>query len=304
MRDATKWGAKYARPAIFRYCVAFAAVALAAALRVSLAPFLVWKAPFAFFALAILFSALYCGRGPGLTATLLSVLCSAYLMVEPRFDFRAVEAADAANLLQFAMVGAAASFLGGQLRNSYARNRRHEDRFRTIANTVPQFLWTAGPDGMCDFLNARFYEYSGVEPTAVPGPGWFACVHPDDMQDLDRFRTKVFASGIDTSGEFRIRRHDGVYHWFETRVMVSRDASGRAVKWFGSNSDIQEARDLREATRVERERFAQIVTTTPGAICQFALRPDGSTALPFASPALREIFDLNPADVAEDASLI
>src|ERR1700722_748286 len=93
MRNATKWSAKHGRTAVFRYCVAFAAVALALALRVSLDPFLVWKTPFAFFALAILFSALYCGRGPGLTATLLSVLSGVYLLLEPRFDFRAVAAA-------------------------------------------------------------------------------------------------------------------------------------------------------------------------------------------------------------------
>ena len=297
MRDATNWSSEHARSAVFRYGVPFAAVALATALRVWVDPLLVWKAPFVFFALAILFSALCCGRVSGLTATLLSVLASAYLLLEPRFDFRAVEGADAANLLQFAMVGIAASFLGHQPRNRSARNRRREDRFRTIANTVPHFLWTAGPDGNCDFMNDRFYEYSGAEPAAVPGPGWFAYVHPDDMQDLHRFRTKIFGSGGDASGEFRIRRHDGVYRWFETRVVVSRDDSGRPAKWFGSNSEIQEARDL-------RERFAHIVATAPGAICQLVLRPDGSAALPFAGPALREIFDVNPADVAEDASLI
>src|SRR5580658_9104338 len=109
MRDATRWSSEHARSAVFRYCVPFGAVALAAVLRVSLDPLLVWKTPFAFFALAILFSALYCGRGPGLTATLLSVLADADLLLEPRFDFRAVEAADAANLLLFAIVGAAAS---------------------------------------------------------------------------------------------------------------------------------------------------------------------------------------------------
>ena len=99
-------------------------------------------------------------------------------------------------------------------------------------------------------MNDRFYEYSGADPAEVPGPGWFAYVHPDDIQDLLRFRTKTFASGSDGSGEFRIRRRDLLpITGLETRVVVSRDESGRAVKWFGSNSDIREARDSREAAR-------------------------------------------------------
>jgi PAS domain S-box-containing protein len=285
-----------ARSRLFRYGLPVVAVLLSAVLRLALDPYLTWKAPFVFFIIAILLSARYGGLGPGLTATALSVLVGEYFFVEPRFSFRMESLSDTVNLGLFAVVGIAISVICDQLRTALARSIREEERLRLISDTVPQFLWTAGADGVCDFMNARWFEYSGADASDLD---WMEYVHPDDRPRL---------SGTDggTIGytECRIRRHDGVYRWFATRVAALRDDHGQVVKVFGSNTDIQDVRDRREAARVEAERFADIVETAPGVICKFVLRPDGSTAMPFASPALRDIYGLEPAEVAEDASPI
>jgi len=282
---------------LLRCALPLTAVSVSVALRLLLDPFLTWKAPFVFFILAILLSARVDGRAAGLFATALSAGSGLYFFVEPRYRFRVADPADAFNLALFAGVGVAVSLICGQLRGALAASRQEEERLRLISNTVPQFLWTAAPDGVCDFMNARWFEYSGADPQGGSRTGWAAHVHPDDLPALKQFEAELRTNGRDGAGEFRIRRHDGVYHWFETRVVALRDGRGKVVKWFGSNTDIQESRE-------QRDRFERIVATSPGVICKFVLRPDGSAAMPFASPALRDLYGLDPAAVAEDASPI
>ena len=263
-----------------------------------------WKAPFVFFILAILISARYGGRVPGLTATALSVLSGTYFFIEPRFSLRVAEMSDVLNLALFAVVGTALSLLCGQLRDALDRSTRERERLRAISDCVPQLLWTAEPDGPCDFVNARWCEYTGAPAVQLLGAGWQAYLHPDDLQPVARYWANALATGGAITSECRLRRGDGVYRWFETHAVPVRDADGLIVKWFGSNTDIQESRELRESLSAETERFARIVAAAPGVICKFALHPDGSAAMPFASPALHELYGLDPSEVATDAAPI
>ena len=289
---------------LYRYAVPVILVAIAAGLRLALDPLLAGKAPSVFFIFAILVSARYGGRGPGLAATALSVLAGAFLFVEPRFSFLAGSTGDALNLALFTVVGASISFLCGQLRRALARSVEEQERFRSISNNVPQFLWTAPPDGAHDFMNARWFEYTGADPSTPIGSSWRALIHPDDLAGVSADWERLLALTGQGIREFRLRRHDGVYRWFETRMVALRDNGGRVVKWLGSTWDIQEMRELRETARAEAERFALIVATVPGLICQYSLRPDGTSGMSFASPGLKDIYDLDPADVVEDASQI
>jgi PAS domain S-box-containing protein len=291
-------------PILFRYTLPFVTVAVATVFRLELDPFLGMRAVFIFFLLAILLTARYGGLGPGLIATVLGTLSGDYLFLKPRFNFGVYASTDLDRLVLFAVAGAAVSVFCGQLRIALARSVLEEDRFRLISNTVPQILWTAEPDGVRDFVNDRFYKYTGAEPGTGLGTAWTTFIHPDDMPRVARDWAKGIASGSECNYEFRIRRRDGAYRWFESRMVALRDARGRTTKWFGSSTDIQEARELREAARADAERFALVVATAPGAICHLVLRPGGSLAMPFASPAIREIYGLEPADVAEDASPI
>jgi PAS domain S-box-containing protein len=290
------------RPKLFRYVLPLITVCTAVVLRLTLDPLLTWKAPFVFFILAILISARYAGRGPGLAATALSLLAGRYFFVEPRFGFRVLDPADIFNLALFAGVGVAISSLCGELRSALARSTREEERLRLISDSVPQFLWTARPDGSVEFMNARLYSYCGADGARSPVLDWRSYVHPHDLPGVSRCWEGSLASGADGKWEFRLRRSDGVYRWFETHVVAQRDPGGRVVKWFGSSTDIQESRELREAARREARRFSQIVAAAPGVVCKFSLRADGSTAMPYASPAFRDIYLLEPEDVARDAS--
>ena len=289
---------------LFRYSLPFLAVAAATVLRLLLDPGLVWKAPFIIFVFAVLISARLGGSWPGIIAVALSSVAGIAFLSHKRFLDALSGPSDFINLTTGALVLIALSIICGQLRDSLARSVREQERFRLISDNVPNFIWTAGPDGALDFVNARLTEYTGAPASALLGNGWTAFIHPDDLPGVVAYWQEILAAGSTGNREFRVRRHDGCYRWFHVRTMASRDADSGAMKWFGVSTDIQEERDLREAARSHAERFAQVVAAAPGVVGSLVLRPDGSLAMPFATPALRDIWGLEPADLVNDASPI
>ena len=210
--------------------------------------------------------------------------------------------ADAVNLALFVVVGVAISLVCGQLRASRTESRNEAERLRLISDSVPQFLWTAQPDGNCNFANRRFLEYTGAPPEQIFGSGWSNFVHPDDLPATSRWWTDLTSAGRAGAMDFRLRRHDGVYRWFKTRAAPRLDRKGNLVQWFGSHSDIQESHEIRDAILAEQERFSRIVAAAPSVICKFTLRRDGSMSVPFASPAIADILGIAPSEVAIDAT--
>jgi PAS domain S-box-containing protein len=133
--------------------------------------------------------------------------------------------------------------------------RESEERFRVLANTIPELVWTCTPDGRCDYLNERWVEYTGIPMADQLGDAWLERVHPDDRQPTMAAWRRSVESGAPYEVVFRIRRKDGAYRWFQTRGTALRDPGGRILKWFGTNTDIEELRRSEEALR---EKTAQL----------------------------------------------
>lgn len=132
---------------------------------------------------------------------------------------------------------------------------QHELSFRLLADCLPQLIWTCDSSGECDFLSRRWEDYTGCPVTEQLGMGWLAQVHPDDRDRLGDAWQRCVTTGEALRIDFRIRRYDGVHHWFDTRAMPVRDTAGNVVKWFGTNTDIQEQLDIREALLLSEQRF-------------------------------------------------
>jgi hypothetical protein len=132
--------------------------------------------------------------------------------------------------------------LNGELAALYEKTRE------TLAETIPQLVWTAAPDGMPDYFNRRYIEYAG-EGVDLPTQ-WTGLVHPDDMDAVRACWEKSLASGDPYEIELRLRRRDGEYRWFLTRALPLRDR-GKILKWFGTCTDIQDQKHASE----ERERL-------------------------------------------------
>ncbi len=135
--------------------------------------------------------------------------------------------------------------------------RDSERRFRQVAESLPQLVWTCQADGPCDYLSPQWVAYTGKPEAAQLGYGWIEQLHPDDRDRVVTMWKATAARGADFRLEFRIRRHDGAYRWFHTLAVPLRDEAGRIIKWFGSNTDIQDIKEAEAALRRSREDMAR-----------------------------------------------
>jgi len=136
--------------------------------------------------------------------------------------------------------------------------RRSEERFRVLADAIPQIVWTAGPDGAIDYFNTRVTEYTGFSVAELIGWSWSRVIHPDDLPHVSEIWGEVLRSGVPRDIEFRIRQTDGNYRGFIFRQVAVRDGE-TVVRWFGTGTDIHDLKQAEEALRL-RDRAMQAVT--------------------------------------------
>lgn len=115
-----------------------------------------------------------------------------------------------------------------------------QNELRRVVDALPGLVWTTLPDGHIDFRNHRWCEYTGLSLEEACGWGWQAAMHPEDLPELLEGWRSNLASGEPLEMEARLRRFDGVYRWFLFRATPSFDNDGRVVKWFGTNTDIED----------------------------------------------------------------
>ena len=124
--------------------------------------------------------------------------------------------------------------------------RESESRFRQVAESLPQLVWTCAGDGPCDYLSPQWVRYTGKSASEHLGYGWCEQLHPDDRDRVVTQWQNNATRGETFDVQFRILRHDGVYRWFRSLAVPLRDETGRVVKWFGSNTDIDDAKRAEE----------------------------------------------------------
>ncbi len=117
-----------------------------------------------------------------------------------------------------------------------------EARFRTLAETVPQIIWSSDGDGQHDYFSSRWYEFTGQDPAAPDNDIWKNLVHPDDSERVFAVWDRARATGARYDIEYRFRHHTGVYRWLLVMAMPQMDANGRISRWFGTSTDIHESK--------------------------------------------------------------
>jgi PAS domain S-box-containing protein len=152
--------------------------------------------------------------------------------------------------------------------------RRSEYQFRVAINTIPTLVWAARPDGSADFFNMRWLDYTGLTLDEARDWGWVAAIHPDDFASLgDTWRT-IIASGDPGEAEARLRRSDGEYRWFLFRAEPMRDGSGDIVKWYGTNTDIEERKQAEQRAQEVEKQLRAAIDTIP--VIVWTALPDGT----------------------------
>jgi PAS domain S-box-containing protein len=139
------------------------------------------------------------------------------------------------------------------IRRSEQELRESEERFRIMADSIPQLAWMARPDGQVFWYNRRWYEYTGTTPEQMEGRGWQSVHDPAELPGvLAKFKAALTA-GEPWEDTFPLRRHDGAMRWHLSRALPVRDAQNRVVRWFGTNTDITEQRQTEEALREAKD---------------------------------------------------
>ncbi len=137
-----------------------------------------------------------------------------------------------------------------------------ERQIRTLADAIPVLAWTARADGWIDWYNARWYEYTGTAPELMQGWGWQLVHDPETLPTvLERWSASI-ATGEPFKMVFPLRRHDGHFRHFLTRVVPVRDESGAVVRWFGSSVDVDSEWHARAAAESARERTQRLQSLT------------------------------------------
>jgi PAS domain S-box-containing protein len=138
------------------------------------------------------------------------------------------------------------------------RVRESEERFRTLAATIPQLIWTARPDGGVDYLSAQWADYVGLPPEQLAGWGWQRAVHPDDLPHTLRDWSSSIARAAPLECKHRLRHRSGEWRWQLVRGLPISDAAGQVTTWVGTSTDIHDAEQAAADARLLAELAERI----------------------------------------------
>ncbi|TLU99631.1 PAS domain S-box protein [Dyadobacter luticola] len=117
-----------------------------------------------------------------------------------------------------------------------------EGKFRTLADSMPQFVWTGDTEGHLNYFNQSVYDYSGLSSEKIHGEGWLQIIHPDDRPEHRRLWHHSVENGVDFLVEHRLRRFDGEYRWHLSRAIPQKNADAAIQMWVGTSTDIHDSK--------------------------------------------------------------
>ncbi|MFH6959755.1 PAS domain S-box protein [Flavobacterium aquidurense] len=144
-------------------------------------------------------------------------------------------------------------------KNSQQTLIESEEKFRLLADSMPQHIWTSDALGNLNYFNQSVYTYSGIPVEDVVKKGWLQIVHPEDREANVNTWMEAIKTGKDFLLEHRFRRHDGEYRWQLSRAIAQKDSNGNIQMWVGTSTDIQDQKNFTDQLEKEvSERTEQL----------------------------------------------
>jgi PAS domain S-box-containing protein len=135
-----------------------------------------------------------------------------------------------------------------------------EDKFRTLADSLPQFVWTADANGNLNYFNRSMTSYSGHTGEEIERNGWLQLVHPEDREESLLLWNAAIKEGTDFMFEHRLKRFDGEYRWYQCRAIPQHNAHGTIEMWVGTSLDIHDNRLFIDQLETKvQERTQQLI---------------------------------------------
>ncbi len=141
------------------------------------------------------------------------------------------------------------------------------ERFRFLAESIPQMVWTATPDGLVDYVNAQGMRYLGVRTEEALGGNWVQHLHPEDRAGAVRCWSESLETGILYETDFRLRRgSDGAWRRHLARAAALISEGGQITHWFGTCTDIEQQHQAVRQIEEDRRRWRELLFQAPAAI--------------------------------------
>ena len=121
-----------------------------------------------------------------------------------------------------------------------------EERFRALADNIPNLAWIANAEGWIFWYNKQWYDYTGTKLEEMQGWGWQKVHHPDYINTVTEEWSTSIKEGNPYDNTFPLKGKDGKYRWFLTRVIPICDEQGNIQRWFGTNTDVTKQKKAEE----------------------------------------------------------
>jgi formate hydrogenlyase transcriptional activator len=171
-----------------------------------------------------------------------------------------------------------------------------DDFLRTMIDKIPILAWSCRADGSAEFVNQRWLDYTGLSLEEAVGWGWQATIHPEDLAKTMETWRRLVASEEPGEVEARVRRFDGEYRWFLVRAVPVRDEWRKVIRWYGTNTDIEDRKRAEEKLRQDERELRRITDAIAEPIG--VLAPDGSTL--YANQMMLNYVGLSLEDIKAD----
>src|ERR1700742_2811333 len=135
---------------------------------------------------------------------------------------------------------------------------RRELSLCSVMDAIPGLLWSALPDGTVEFCNQRWLDYTGMSLDEVHRSGWTATIHPQDLTDLQERWLAALTRSTPFATEARMRGVDGSYRWFLVQAVPLRGAGGAIVRWYGTNTDIEDRKQAEQEVQKQACRLDEL----------------------------------------------
>ncbi len=127
-----------------------------------------------------------------------------------------------------------------------AQLRSSESRWRSLVESLPQLVWSAQPNGSCDYISNQWSDFTGLPAACHFGLGWLRVLHPDDRDRAATAWDTAIQAGTPFDVEYRIRHWSGEFRWFKGRGVPFRDSEDQVLHWLGTSTDIEDQKRSEE----------------------------------------------------------